>query len=367
MKNLSGYTGFKTEINKTNDGIITTISSKNGISKRSNNIEWNNKTVFANYVYNNDETYNVVYSIIDFEGNVQENYLENNGILPTLFKTPDNELYVSITIYHPDKELEISVPLINREVIKEPKQNKQFAGKYTGNIHQSVIFYDIDIFSDKKQDKMLNIEFKNGTIYKKHNIKIEFPKNNKIYIHNNEIHLFGKIGNYTYLHRQIDEFGKELKQREIKTDGYWPRELLTLAFEENSCFISDKNGKITFVEIDKAGNCTTVDLIDIHDEIYNAFQPISIGNGIFVINYNTEFGNGWFTIKDNTIVEFYYDKGKSGYKNILTNETISIGSNDLIIEGINKTIENGYAVLFSNNTKGKEKNKEIIILNKIIK
>ncbi|MDR1180298.1 MAG: hypothetical protein LBK44_07310, partial [Spirochaetales bacterium] len=94
MKNLTKYAGFETKIDKTKDRTITTISSKSVISQKKN-MEWNNKTVLANNVYKKNETYNVVYSIIDFEGNIQENYLENNGILPTLFKSPDNELYVS--------------------------------------------------------------------------------------------------------------------------------------------------------------------------------------------------------------------------------------------------------------------------------
>jgi hypothetical protein len=305
----------------------------------------------------------VVYSIINFEGNIQENYLENNGILPTLFKSPDNELYASITIYHPDKELEVSVPLINKNSVVEPKPNRPFAGKYIGNINQSAIFHDVDIFSDKKQDKMLNMEFKNGAIHKRHTVKIDFPKDNKMYVHNNEIHLFGKDGNGIYLHRKIDEFGKEVMQRKIET-GCWCREILALTFEGNSCFISNKKGKIIFVGIDKTGKCKTKELINIEDEIYNTFRPANIGKGVFVIQYNTEFGNGWFTVKDNNLIEFYYGKGGVGYKNILTDKIISIGSNDLIINGINKTIDNGYAVIFSNNTK---ENKEIIILNKNIK
>jgi hypothetical protein len=181
MENLTKYTGFDTRIDKVNDGTITVIVSKNGISQKTN-MEWNNKTILANNVYNKDETYSVVYSIIDFEGNVQENYLENNGILSELFKSPDNELYVSITVYHPDRELDISVPLINRNSIMESKPNRPFAGKYIGNVNQSAIFYDVDIFSDKKQDKMLNIKYKNGAIYKKHTVKIDFPKDNKMYI-----------------------------------------------------------------------------------------------------------------------------------------------------------------------------------------
>ena len=361
MENLTEYTDFEIKITKTNNGILTLLSSKKYMSTTVENIEWNNKTVIARNVYNKDKTYKVVYSIIDSEGNVLNSYLENAGILPRLFKSPDNELYVSLTICRSDKDFEISVPLIERLAAKEQKPSKEFAGKYIGNINQSSIFFDIDIFSEKKQDKMLNLEFKNGTVNKRHLVKIDFPKDNKMYIHNNEIHLLQND-----LHRQIDEFGKELKKRKVELGDYWCRALLALSFEEESCFISDENGKITLVIIEKTGKSKIKDLIDIKDEIFNMFQPVKIAEGLFVIVYNTEFGNGWFTLKDNNLIDFYYDKGGLGYKNLLTNEILKIGSNNLIINGINKTAENGYAVVFSNNTKNPDKNTEIFILNKTI-
>jgi hypothetical protein len=361
MENLTNYTDFKVKSMATNYGNLTSIKPKYFLSTTVQNIEWNNKTVIATQIYNKDETYNIVYSIIDFEGNVLSSYLENAGILPELFKNPSNEIYVSLTIYHPDKDLDISVPLIERIAIEKQKPTKEFAGKYIGSINQSVIFHDVDIFSDKKQDKILNIEFKNGKIHKKRIIKIDFPKDNTMFIHNNEIHLFENG-----LHRQIDEFGKELKRRKVKLGKYWCRALLMLSFEGHSCFISDKNGKITLVIIDEDGKCKAKDLIDIGDEIYNMFEPVKIGKGLFVINYNTGYSNGWFTLKDDKLIEFYYDKGGLGYKNLMTNEIIEIGSNDLIINGINKTVENGYAIIFSTNAKDPSKNTEVFILNRTI-
>lgn len=362
MDELKAFDKLEIKNDKTDDFVITKLIANTGISGHGN-IEWNNKTVLANYVYKEDETYELVYSIIDSKGNVTGNYFENNGVLPTLFKSPGNELYVSIVPYDPDKELEISIPLFNRTLIQEPKPNRPFSGKYIGNINQSSIFYDIDIFSDKKQDKLLNIEFKNGTLKKKHAIKIDFPKDNKIFIGNNEIHLLAKDKNI-YIHRQFDEFGKEIKQRKINIDKLWCREILSLTFDGNSCLIGGDEGKIILLEVDNNGKYKSKKLIDIEDEIYNTWKPIEIGNNGFIIQFNTEFGNGWFTIKENELTEFYYGKNDKGYKNLLTGKVIDMGNNDLIISGINKTENNNYAVIFYDNVKNEKQNREIIILNK---
>ena len=361
MENLKKYDGFELKTDKKNGIIITAIAFNNRVSHK-DNIEWRDKTIVAANVYQKDQTYNVVYLIVDLEGNVEDIYLENGGIMPTLFKSPDDEPYASIVIYDPNKRLETSVPLINRQSFEETKPNKEFAGKYIGNANQSAIFHDADIFSDKKQDKILNIEFKNGKIKKRHNIKVDFPKDNKICISDNEIHLFGKDKNL-YIHRQIDEFGKEIRRREINLDKYWCRETLLLSFEDNSYIIGNKQGEILLIEIDQKGEYKAKVLIDIKDQIYNTFSPTRVGKAAFAIRYNTQFGNGWFTINSGELAEFYYGKGGKGYKNLLTNETIEIGSNNLIIEGLNKTTDNAYAVIFSENNDNK---REIIVLNKKI-
>jgi hypothetical protein len=364
MEELKTFDRLDVKIDRTDCGIITRLIADAGITDHGN-IEWNGKTVLANYFYKKDGTYELVYSIIDLDGKVKGNYLENNGILPTLFKSPGNELYVSVIPYDPDKELEISIPLLNRALIQESKRNRPFSGKYIGNINQSSIFHDVDIFSDKKQDKLLNIEFKNGTIKKKHNIKIDFPKDNKIFTGNNEIHLLANDKSI-YIHRQIDEFGKEIKKREIKFDNLWCREILSLTFDGNSRLISSDGGKIILFEVDGNGKYKSKKLLDIEDEIYNTWKPIEIGNNTFVIQFNTEFGNGWFVINGNELAEFYYGKGKKGYKNLLTGKVIDMGNNNLIISGINKTESNNYAVIFYDNVKSEKPNKEIIILNKRI-
>ncbi len=248
MKNIDKINPFKQTIKKTNFGTITTLLTEVGVYAK-DSIPFDGKTLMTNYVYNINETYNLIYTIIDIDGNV-ESFVEDDGILPTLFSSPNGENYVSVVPYHPDKELEISIPVFNRDNIETTKGNRPFVGKFIGISNQFSIFYDVDIWSDTKPDKMLAIEFKNDLIKKKHNIKVPLPRNNKIFIENNEIHLLSKDGN-SWLHRQIDEKGNKIRQREIETNRKFFREILKLSFDEISYLLTQEKGKIIIEKVDK--------------------------------------------------------------------------------------------------------------------
>ena len=150
-----------------------------------------------------DGTYNVVYILITTDGSFNS-FIEDAGILPTLFLTPSQENYVSINPYHPDKELEICIPVFDRENKEFPKGNRPFVGDFIGISNNCSIFYDIDVFSDSKPDKMMVIEFEKNNIKKRHSIKIPLPKKNRISISHDEIHLLAKDGG-KWIHRQIDK------------------------------------------------------------------------------------------------------------------------------------------------------------------
>ena len=365
MKNIDRINSYKTTIKKTKIGTITNLTAEIGVSASVENISFGEKTLIANNVYKENETYNLVYTIIDTDGNV-ESFVEDDGILPTLFLSPNQENYVSISPYDPDKDLEISIPVFNRENTELPKGNKQFVGDFIGVANQFSVFYDVDIWSDTKPDKMLAIEFKNNQIKKKHNVKVPLPRNNKIFIENNEIHLLTVNGNI-WLHRQIDELGNVKQERKIKPNQEYFWQILSLSFTENSYILYEENGKITIEVILPDNKCKTIELSNIGDEFFNTWQPEKISENTFVTRFNGEFGNGWFTTKNDQLLEIFYSKGEKGYTNLLTNEVLELEYENLIISGINKTKENSYAVVFYLKTDRKDKNKELIILNREIK
>ncbi|PQA91174.1 hypothetical protein B0A69_18130 [Chryseobacterium shigense] len=363
MKNPDKVNRYQSITKKTEWGILTTLVAESGVSTHGN-ISFGEKTLLANYVYDKNGTYKLVYTIIDTQGN-EESFAEDDGILPTLFVSPGHENYVSVVPYHPDKELEVSIPVFNRSFVELPKGNRPFTGKFVGTTHQFSVFYEVDIWSETKPDKMLSIEFKNDGIKKKHNIKIDLPRNNKIFMNNGEIHLLAK-DKKGWLHRQIDELGHVKRERTIDSGKEWFWEILCLSFDENSYLLCEENGKISIETLSPDLECSSKDLADIGSEFFNTWSPVRIAENTFVMSFNGEFGNGWLTIKNDTLLELLYSKDEKGYKNLLTNEVLVIDKDNLIISGINKTAENSYAVIFYGLADGENKNKELIILNREI-
>ena len=364
MKILDKINPFKSTVVQTEFGTVTTLVTEVEISEHGS-INFEEKTLLANYVYTKDETHNLVYTLIDSEGK-HESFVEDDGILPTLFLSPENEVYVSLVPYHPDKELEISIPVFNRENTDLPKGNRPFVGKFVGTTKQFSIFYDVDIWSDTKPDKLLAIEFKNGAIKKKHNVKISLPRNNKIFILNNEIHLLAKDSN-GWLHRQIDESGKTIHERLIQSNQKYFRQILSISFEKESYILCEQKGKIIIEIISVNGKCESKELADIKDGFYNTWKPVKIADDTYITQFNGEFGNGWFTIKNDHLLELFYSKGERGYKNLLTDKVLRMNNENLVISSINKTMDNAYAIVFYPMTERGVKNKELIILNREIK
>lgn len=367
MKNLEKINPFQIEIERVNFGILTTLTSKSGITTQKS-ISYREKCLLANYVYDENENYNLVYTLVDNEGNT-ESFVEEDGVLPTLFLSPCGEAFVYVQPYDPDKELDICIPIFHRELIKEPKRKRPFAGNFIGVLHNYSVLYDnwSNAWSDTKPDKLRAIEFKNGMIKKEHNSKIPLPKGNKMFIHNNEIHLLGRNGE-EFIHRQIDEKGKEIQRRNIHLKFGWFREIINLSFDETSYLIVDIDGELFLEKILIDGKSEVIKLIDIKDEFYATFKPEKIADNTYGIRFTTEPGNGWFILKDEQLVAFYYSKGVKGYKNLLTNEILEMKDENLVLSGLNKTIENSYAVSFYPRTeKGKTTNKKLIIFNTTIK
>jgi len=364
MKNLDKSNVFKSSDVNTDFGTITTLTADIGISEHGS-ISFENKTLMANDVDTGDSTYNLVYTLIDQKGK-HESFAEDDGILPTLFLSPENEAYVSVEPYHPDKELEISIPVFNRENTDLPKGNRPFVGGFIGATKQFSIFYDVDIWSDTKPDKLLAIEFKNGAIKKKNNVKVPLPRNNKIFILDNEIHLLAADGK-GWLHRQIDESGKIIRERLIQSNCKYFWQILSLSFEKDSYILNSKKGKISIEVVSASGKCESKEPADIKDAFYNTWNPVKIADNTYVTRFNGEFGNGWFTIKNDQLLELFYSKGEKGYKNLLTNAVLQMKNENLVISSINKTTDNAYAVIFYPMTEHGIKNKELIILNREIK
>lgn len=365
MNNNITVEPFQMETSRTAAAVVTRLTAAMGLSHHGN-IAYGEQTLMANYVYNS-RSYKTVYTLMDADGAVMNSYEEEDGVLPTLFTSPSGEAFVSVVPYHPDKELEISIPVFNREQTEKPKGNRPFTGKFIGIVKDAAVFYDNDQWSSEKPDKMLTIVFKDGVIKKKNNIKIASPTHNKVYVADNEIHLLREV-NKKWIHRQINEKGEEIKRRELDLGNHYAREIITCSFEETSCLLADdKNGLLTLLLVDAAGAVTRKELFNLGNPIFNTWRAVRIGPGTFAIRFNTEFGNGWMVIRKHQLVELFYSKDVQGYKNLLTGEVISIPTNEkLILSGLNKTRENALAVIIYPKADKPKEQKTLFIINRTI-
>ncbi len=366
MKNITEINPFKLSHKKTSFGVITRLQVEFGVSTK-DGITFDDKTLLANYIYDKDGLYDVIYTIVDTNGNIQS-FIEDEGVLPTFFLNPHNRVFVSVQPYDPDnpnRNFEINIPVFSRENTDIPKGNRPFVGEFIGVYKNFSVLHDdfSNSWDDNKPDKLQFIEFKKEKIKKKHNKKIPLPKNNRVYISNDEVHLLAhtKTG---WLHRAVDEKALILKERLINVgnDSFW--QILTLSFNANSYILCQKEGKVVIKEISPKDKIRDIHLIDFHDIFYSVCKPVEISENTFVMNFTTELGNGWFTIKNNELVEFFYGKNLKGYKNLLTNEVLEMDFENLIISSIHKTTLNSYAVVFYCRTDKGDENKELLILNR---
>lgn len=360
MKNLDKVAPYTSSITQGDWGTMTTLLAEAGVSTK-DSIAFDEKTLLANYVYDKNGTYKLIYTVVGIGGSI-DNYVEDDGILPTLFLSPDQENYVSVIPYHPDKELEISIPIFHREDVEMPKGNRPCTGDFIGTTDSYSILHDVP-FEDNKPDKILAIEFINGKLKKKHNVKIPLPANNRIAICDKTIHLLTNDGSIL-LHREIDEKGNVLRSREIDAKDIDVLQILSSSFDHDSYLLAQDNDKIIIEKINAAGASAIIELVAFADPLFNTWLPVKIADDTFVTRFNSEFGNGWLTTKNDELLEIFYSKGEQGYRNLLTNELLSIQRDNLIISSINKTTEHAYAVVLYPLAGDGAENTEIIVLNR---
>ncbi|WP_306350491.1 hypothetical protein [Flavobacterium sp. '19STA2R22 D10 B1'] len=351
---------FKTSTFPIENGIVTIITVENSII-----IGQQMDGFIAANLYERGGSYKVVYLMIDSTGLLQDVYAESEGILPTLFKAPDQTIWVSVIPYHPDKEMEISIPLLERSSVEIPKQNRPFVGDFIGINENSSFFISNDIFSTNKPDKFLRIEFKDGKIKKKHNLKIELPSQNKAIVSNNQIHLIAQ-DHKKLIHRMIDDTGKTLEQRVIAVGAYNFTNPISLSFTTDTKIICTKKKSIYLITITADNKVEETELLNLGHEIYNLWDGISLSDTTTLFQFTYELGNGWFIVRDQTIVECFLTKKNTEYQDLIHNTVIDLKTKNLVLSGVSKTENDAFALSFYPTSEKSEKNKTIVILNRKI-
>lgn len=351
-------------------GQLIVLTSLDGFSTTRATCYQEKLVIAANFYPQNGDDYKVIYVVIELDKKNTHYYYESDGILPHFFVSPTGKDYVSITVYHPDKDLEIMLPLFDRENITYPKPKRPIVGDFKGIYHDFSIFHYVDIFSETKPDKLIAVAFKNDDIKKTYTNKIPLPKHNKLFIDslNNQIHLLAWVDN-GWLHRQVDEMGSVLQSRNINTGKlFYLTCVLNLSFSNTSSLLNiDEKGKFYLINVSPKGKIEQNLLLDMERQIYSIWEPIKIAAETFVMRFTDEIGNGWITIQNNQVIEAFSQETVGCYINLYSKEVFKLSTKELIISEIVKTKDANYTVVFygkeeDNNTK----NKELIILNRNI-
>ncbi|MVX36782.1 hypothetical protein [Myroides sp. LoEW2-1] len=316
---------------QTSFGLISTIEVPTALSIKGSC--WTKEgLLLANYIWDEleSESYKLCYTVLSKDGK-QDSIVEDNGILPTLFVNPYGDNYASL-VPSEESETTLSLSIFNQEV-KPFKGTKSFNGRFVGCTAHSSVFYDVDIWDEKKADVMFVLNFDNNQIKEERKVAIPFPKGNKVSISDGKINLITEVED-GWLHREIDEEGNELRSRILEFDFPFVHEALSLSFDKKSYLLCEENGEIGIVEIDENGDCLYGELFNLGDEFFGTWHPQVINETTAAVQFTTEFGNGWLVIKEDELVELFYNKNKKGYKNLITHEVLSIDNNDLAVSGI---------------------------------
>ncbi len=363
MENVIPVQPFEIEITKTPTATITRLQTTKGVTHHGN-IAMDGQSILATYVYH-AVSYKLTYIQLHSDGNVTGVWQEPDGILPTLFQDPAGKIFVSIIPYHPDKEMEISIPLFHREDVVLPKGNRPFSGHYIATIPDAAVFYYQDSFSPGKPDKMMTVTFRDNQVHKKANIKIPLPSQNKLFIDGGHIRLLAREGKTWHL-REINTNGEIIRSQIIPTENSYVRETLFLSFTQTSYLLANNKGLLEMIALAPDGSYVKDSLFDLEDELYNTWRPEHIDDNTYITRFNTGKGNGWMITKENKLLEIYYSKGVQGYKNLLTGEVIPLPYEDIILSGLNKTTARGYAVICYPRVERTATNNTLLIINRTL-
>ena len=70
MKNIDKVNPFKAKVQNTDSGTLTTLIAEIEVSAK-DSISFDGKTLMTNYVYKENQTYDLVYTVVEINGNTE--------------------------------------------------------------------------------------------------------------------------------------------------------------------------------------------------------------------------------------------------------------------------------------------------------
>lgn len=294
--------------------------------------------------------YDILYAVVDSNGNIVKVMHETAGMLPSVFHAPDGALWLSVTPYHPDKELETFLPVSGRDNVTPLKPGRPFAGKFIGTIGQQVLSWMDEVFSDKKPDKLLVLNFENGQVKKKKEIKVDMPQRNKAIVANDKTYLLCRHADGLLL-RTMDTAGKILSSAQLTLR---PAQFEFLSVSSNDTirlFYTGKGGAAGICEISADGTMNSIPLLETGLDFYSTWPATALGNNSFLIRFTHEKGNGWILIREQRVVEcFLQNKADGLYTDLVSNAVIRVRNKAAVLADAAMQDNSVYALVFRPNS-----------------
>ncbi|MEM7036890.1 MAG: hypothetical protein AAF570_07925 [Bacteroidota bacterium] len=298
-------------------------------------------------IYRAQGGYTPLYVRMSPEGELEHAYGETIGVNPDIFFPPGGTPWTSLTPtdeYH-KREVELYLPIQNREGVARPKHFRPFVGDYIGNVGNFAMFHSYPFFGGKQPDKLCKAEFKDGVYKKRKTAKLELPFKNKVFLDAEErIHLLGRQEDGFFLHREVDVDGKVLRSRPLQL-GLVGVGVCRLDFEGDSAFVTYSGRDLRYVRANAAGELEVQDLFALREgsRFFSLWDPVHLGGETYVVRFTHEDGNGWVKIVEGKCMEIWL-RDDEGYKAQKSGTHITMPSGAKTITGMSGLKDGRYAV-----------------------
>ncbi|WP_128894983.1 hypothetical protein [Longirhabdus pacifica] len=291
----------------------------------------------------------ILHTWMDQTGTVIDSLEETAKIIGpfSLFKTVENEPWVMASVFPSEKEY--LLPLRDRESLEKQKGKREFVGHFVGYIDQQVFMYAIDSWDNKKQDKLRRIHLEENRIISDKIKKVPKPINNKVYIHDNEIHVLKVVHDEGYtLHRQIDIACNVLQERKLDQLVVHGVQIMHLHFDRTSHIVFNRAHTMCVGAIHADGTVEISELFTVEDIIYNIYKAEKLANGKYLFEFRTEMSRGWFVVKEDKLHQcFIWSEERRAFIDQISHEVIDFSHISVtpIIKSYNRIGDYGYSVI----------------------
>ncbi|WP_410771562.1 hypothetical protein [Fontibacillus sp. BL9] len=339
------------------------ISNPYGLNSHGVTSTLHGSTVHAVYVYDSNQNYEVAYIELDMDGTIRHALAETEGVLPSLFLSPDGVPFVCIQ--DPMKTgSDIVLPVLDRSGVDQPKPIRNMVGEYVGNVGESSVFHNRDIFNPKKEDKLEILKFADGTFKKRETVKIPLPQCEHVVIDEDHERMYAfSYADGNLLIRKMDIDGNIGQQSTVHLDC----DLFSVVSVSQGPWvqlIAVTDNCLSRVTIEPAGKVQSAPLAELESPLYSLWAPKRLGEERYVFRFTHEYGNGWATLDKGKLKSCFVNSGNNVYSDSISGESIVCEKESPILSGMAALDADSYCVELYTQPSNRTKPTDLFILQK---